>query len=128
MLAGFEQETAPLNEIELLASEVIAKSMRMHHVGREKAVTGQHICDALARYNEIYRDGKGRPYLNGTRVRKIVNFLRVNGICPFLIASAKGYYISTDTEEIKEYINSLRERANAINAVANTMSAYVCAK
>ena len=133
MITGFEQETAPLNEIELRAAEIISYCLNKGHVGNTKAVTAQHICNALAQQDARFRTEGGKPYLNGARVRKIMNHLRTSKICPRLIANSKGYYISNDHNEITEYIISLRARAAAINAVADAMSAampdgYVQAK
>lgn len=124
MIFGFEQETAPLNDVEKSAAQVIATCMQQAHVGAERAVTAQHICNALANWPQ-YRDAKGRPYLNGARIRKIVNHIRLTGACPGLLANSKGYYVSTDREEVQAYIDSLKERANAIYAVANKMQAVL---
>lgn len=121
MITGFELETAPLNEKEQTAARIIAECLQLHHVGSRKAVTAQHICNSLAKFSEVFRDAKGRPYLNGARVRKIVNFIRTTGQCPRLIASSKGYYVSNDRREITEYITGLRARAQAIEAVAKAM-------
>lgn len=125
MLTGFEQETAPLNAIELRAARIIAYCLITGHTGADKAVTAQHICNAMAKQSAEFRDEKGRPYLNGARIRKIVNHLRVTGACPRLIASSKGYYISNDRQEITEYIQSLYARAEAILAVAKQMQTTI---
>ena len=121
MINGFENETAPLNETEQTAARIISECLQLHHVGSHKAVTGQYIANSLAKFSEVFRDAKGRPYLNGARVRKIVNFIRTTGQCPRLIASSKGYYVSNDRREITEYITGLRARAQAIEAVAKAM-------
>lgn len=123
MITGFEQETAPLNEVELYAAKIIDCCLKRGHIGQEHAVTADHIGKSLAAQNMAFRDAKGRPYLTGARIRKIVNYLRTSRICPRLIASAKGYYISNNPEELTEYITSLRQRASAIQAVADAMSA-----
>lgn len=121
MLFGFEEQTAPLNDIELKAAGVIADCLQNHHVGKERAVTATHIGNSLAKYDTIYRDAKGRAYLTGPRLRKIINYIRTQGLCHRLIASSNGYYISNNSNELAEYVKSLRERANAINAVADKL-------
>lgn len=121
MITDFEEYTAPLNDIELHAAQIIARCLNISHIGKEKAVTAQHICNSLAQYDMEFRDAKGRPYLNGARIRKIVNHLRMTGTCPTLLASSKGYYISTNREEIAGYIDGLIARASAINGVAAAM-------
>ena len=126
MINGFEQETAPLNDIELCAAETIARSLKANHIGADKAITADYMCKAMAQF-PIFRTPNGKPYLNGARIRKIVNHIRLTGMCPNLIASSKGYYVSEDKSEILEYVNGLRERANAINQVACILAkqAYV---
>lgn len=121
MLFGFEEQTQPLNDIELNAADVIARCLHNHHVGRDKAVTGEQIGRALAGWNGKFKTANNTPYLNGARVRKIINHIRTNGWCPRLIASSKGYYVSDDNEEMKQYVQSLRARANAINAIADKL-------
>jgi len=123
MIFGFENETAPLNDIEKKAAKIIAGQMVQWHTGSDKSVTAQQISNGMAQCFADFRDGNGRPYLNGARVRKIVNYIRTSGLCPRLIASSKGYYVSNDRNELNEYITGLYARANAIKAVANAMEA-----
>lgn len=120
MITGFEIETAPLNDIEMDAAGLIAHYMQQGHIGIERAVTGQTIAEGMARNYAKFRDTKGRPYLTGARIRKIMNYIRMYKY-PFILASSKGYYISTDKSEIEEYAASLRARAKAIEAVANRL-------
>ena len=120
MLFGFEEQTQPLNDIELHAASAIAECLRNHHVGKERAVTGEQIGRGMARY-EQYRTADDKPYLTGARVRKIINHIRFAGWCPRLIASSNGYYVSNDDEELKQYVQSLRARAKAIYAVADKL-------
>ena len=120
MIYGFENETAPLNNIELQAAAIIRDCLINFHVGAKRAVTAEQIARGMANM-ELFRDKNSNPYLNGARIRKIVNHLRITGACPRLIASSKGYYVSNDREEITEYIQSLYARAEAILAVAKQM-------
>lgn len=52
-----------------------------------------------------------------SRVRKVINFIRNNGIIPCLIATSKGYYIATDAKEITDYEDSLKGRESAIRRI-----------
>ena len=58
------------------------------------------------------------------RLRKIVNFIRAEGILP-LIATSNGYYCSNDKEEIKNQIESLTQRADAIMSSANGLNKFI---
>jgi hypothetical protein len=50
------------------------------------------------------------------RVRKIVQFLRTNGL-PNIIATSNGYFYSEDTKEIEAWIISLKQREAAIRDI-----------
>lgn len=52
-----------------------------------------------------------------SRMRKIINYIRNNGIIPCLIATGKGYYIATDAQEITDYEDSLKGRESAIRKI-----------
>lgn len=122
MLFGFENETAALTPLEEKAAETIARCLQAH-IGVEQAITGEKIGTAMALHDAAYRDAKGRPSLTGARLRKIVNHIRVKRMCKNLIANSKGYYVSNDPQEIRDYVRGLRLRAQAIGAVADS---YEC--
>lgn len=112
MLSGFELITADLNEYEKdVLLPVMAKCLERKH-GKEKAITNRVMCEKMAESG--YDIGE-------TRVRKIINYIRVMDLVPCLVATAKGYYVSEDEREIKKYIGSLKDRAAAILAVADSL-------
>jgi hypothetical protein len=47
------------------------------------------------------------------RLRKIINYYRVNSILP-VISNSNGYYVSYDPDEIEEMVQSLTQRAGSI--------------
>ena len=47
------------------------------------------------------------------RLRKIVNYIRTNGLIP-LIATSSGYYVDYSPEVIESQIKSLKERSSSI--------------
>lgn len=113
MLHGFEQITADLNEYERhVLLPIMAKCLERKN-GKEKAVTNREMCEKMAENGYEISD---------TRVRKIINYIRVMDLVPCLIATAKGYYVSKDEREIKRYIASLNDRAAAIMAVADSLT------
>jgi hypothetical protein len=79
--------------------------------GKENAVTNRKLVNLLTAMGHDVCE---------PRIRKMINQIRLNGIVKNLLATSKGYYITTDHEEIKNYVKSLRERASAINAIADT--------
>lgn len=51
------------------------------------------------------------------RLRKLVNYIRNNGILP-VISGPTGYYVSTDPSEIISMAKSMEDRADSIRAAA----------
>ena len=112
MINGFEMETAPLNEKEeSLLPFVIA--LLETHKGKAKAITNKTIS-----YNILVQKYEK---IDGPRIRKIINHIRTNNLISCLMASNNGYYVTDDPEEIKDYIRSLKGRAEAILAVVEAM-------
>lgn len=104
MVTGFEEITVELSEeeIELAYKVAIGFSFRK---GKEKAITN----------SEIVKSMKAKGYkVNDTRIRKIIQYIRVNYLVRNLVASSKGYYVETDPREIAKYKQSLRERIQSM--------------
>ena len=108
MLKGFEVQTEPLTEYEeneLLPIIILGFTDKQ---GKEKAVTNSHICKRL----------KSQGYkIDSARLRKIINHIRVKNLVIGLMATSNGYYIADTKNELKDYIESLKGRENAIKAV-----------
>lgn len=119
IITNFDNETSPLNNLEKEAATLIAKCLISHHSGEDKAVTGEAIGKGMANSYPKFVTANGKPYLNGARIRKIVNYLRTDGGVPFIIATSKGYYVASNAQQIRDSIRSLRERAKAIQHVAD---------
>ena len=61
-----------------------------------------HICDSM-------------------KVRRVVNYIRVNAIIPCLAANNKGYFVASNDREITDTIYSLEGRVDAIQEVINAL-------
>jgi hypothetical protein len=112
MIQGFNQQTEPLTDYERdTLLPVICRGLA-NKFGEKKAITSTTITRAM----------KGAGYqLTEARLRKIINHIRINGMIRWLIATSKGYYIATSVDEMRQYIESLRGRENAIRAVRESM-------
>jgi len=108
MLNGFSEQTKPLSDYEKnsLVPRIVTGMRKI--VGRERAITNAEIVARLKK--EGYK-------LSEARVRKIINYIRVNGIIERLIATSEGYYIANTDQEVRDYIESLKGREEAIRAV-----------
>lgn len=115
MLPGFEDITDDLTEYEQTVLLPVFVRCLAKKIGPGCAVTNAQICRGM----------KAKGYnTNGPRVRKIINHLRRHNLVKGLLASSKGYYISTDPSEVSRYIESLDGREAEIRRVKQTMIDY----
>ena len=112
MINGFNDQTKELNEYERNTLLPIIISGLQRKVGIENAITSKEIESKLRL--------KGHE-VRGARLRKIINFIRINGLIDCLMASSKGYWIEDDKDIILKYINSLEQRAESIRYVAECL-------
>jgi len=76
--------------------------------------------EIVARFNERNIGLK----LSAVRLRKLVNYIRSNSLLP-LIATSKGYYVSTNKNVIASQIKSLEQRANSIMNCAYGLKVFI---
>lgn len=112
MVSGFEKQTADLDEYERTELLPIMVKCLKRHIGKENIITNETMCTRLKEFG--YQ-------ISGVRLRKIVNYIRVKGLVQCLIATGKGYYVTTDAGEMYDYIRSLAGRIEAITAVKEAM-------
>lgn len=107
MIRNFFRETDMLSSFE--ESDILPKIVEIlsQCKGAGHTVTNKAI---IKEYGVI-------GYDNEARVRKIINYIRNNGIIPCLIASSKGYHVAMDAKEITDYEESLRGRESAIRKI-----------
>ena len=112
MIQGFEKETAPLNDYEMdVLLPVIVRGLLLR-VGKSRRVSSTAIIDGMT----------GAKYrLDGPRLRKIINFIRMNDIIVGLVSDGKGYYVATTASEIDECIASLQGRVDATQAIIRAL-------
>lgn len=111
MITNFENYTFELNNYEkdILLPKII-QGLCVRH-GKNKAISNKQACNKMRQMG---------LKISPARFRKIIQYIRLNGLIQNLLASSKGYYISTNKIEREKYINSLNER---INSLQNTMYA-----
>ena len=112
MVSGFEKQTADLDDYERTELLPIMVKCLNRHIGKENIITNETMCTRLKEFG--YQ-------ISSVRLRKIVNYIRVKGLVQCLIATGKGYYVTTDAGEMKDYIRSLSGRIEAITAVKEAM-------
>lgn len=116
MIKGHETET-----FELTAEELkLAKELKRHFEAKtkENPVKASTIVEGV---NNTYKLEKK---FNDVRLRKIINFYRVNGILP-IISNSKGYFVSYDIQDINFMVESLEQRAFSIFNSANGLRKFL---
>lgn len=107
MIKGFEQQTCELSDYEINTLLKPIKRGLETKIGKSKSITNAEIINAMKFHG--YK-------ISSVRLRKIINYIRVNDIVPLLIANGKdGYYIATEKKEVLDYIESLKQREKAIS-------------
>jgi hypothetical protein len=107
MLKNFEKITVELTPIELEYVEFLGQWF-MANQGKKNTLKNGDIANLI---NRMFSKNIPEP-----RVRKIVQFLRTNGL-PNIIATSNGYFYSEDTKEIEAWIISLKQREAAIRDI-----------
>ena len=111
MIINFEHHTKEISQNEKTYMRYILSRLSQN-IGEQSAAKSGDICAAVSkRFNIDFK---------GARLRKIINYARRNYLTLYPIASTqKGYFIEKDPEKIKLFIESMRQRAREINAVAD---------
>jgi glutamyl/glutaminyl-tRNA synthetase len=111
MLKTFEDFTVELNGDEEKFVGIIAKRFELKR-GKENIVTAEQIIEGLAtHYGVRFKE---------SRVRKMIQFIRLNNLVPGLVANSKGYFVTETPQELEDWIESLRSRENAIRHIRET--------
>ena len=106
MINNFEDITYELTEDELNIVPLIIKGIAQRK-GKDYAVSGKKICEKMN--------------LESARLRKIINYIRVNGLIYGLCSCNKGYFMASTLTELEECIISLRQRVASQVKVLNAL-------
>lgn len=116
MITNFEEITKPLTEEE---KTILIKIYNLlEHRSKELPIKAPDL--VLLVRKETYLKRK----FTEPRLRKIINFIRGNGILP-VIGTSRGYYCSYNTEEILKEMQSLEERSDAIQFAKNGLRIFL---
>lgn len=116
MITGFEDQTEDLTKAELELVPIFVNGLN------KKRSKANAITNAQIRKSLLTRDIR----IADSRVRKIINHIRLRGLTDgVVIATGKGYYVTRDVLEISNYIDSLTERIEAIQAIRDNIQFYL---
>jgi hypothetical protein len=112
MITGFEEHTSELTAEEMEILNIVIHGFRQYK--KTNPIKSELIVTRMNQYLQLHGY---KIKMTGPRLRKMVNYIRSNGLIP-LIANSQGYFTSDCKQTIIEQITSLQERANSIeNAV-----------
>jgi hypothetical protein len=74
--------------------------------------------------NQYLQNNGYKIKMTGVRLRKMVNYIRSNGLIP-LIANSQGYFTTDCKLTIQQQIISLQERANSIERCAQGLKKFL---
>ena len=106
MIKGFEKQTHELTAEELKIVPTVIKGLS-NKIGKDNAVTGSIICEALK--------------ITGPRLRKMINHIRTTNQLPALCSSSNGYFVANNKYELQDCIISLKQRIKAQVEVLNAL-------
>ena len=118
MVTNFEEQTERLNDIEMAAIPIFKKCFEEGHVGARNRISAREICEKMASLPQ-FRKSDGRPLLTDVRVRKIINYIRMNDIIPMLCGDNRGYYVAETEQEVRDFIRSMRDRTSSMILVTD---------
>lgn len=108
MIKTFEEHTVELSPDEQKFVGVIVQRFNTKK-GKQHIVTADGIIDGLkTHFNIEFKE---------SRVRKMIQYIRLNNLVVGLIATSKGYFVADSIEEIEDWIDSLKSRENAIRSI-----------
>lgn len=120
MITNFEDYTATLTTYERDMLVPLLAAYLKTRVGAKYAVRNKEMCRMFTE--------KGYQGLTEARVRKCINYIRINGLVPHLIANSRGYFCATSIEQVETYIESLDQRAKAIWAMRSALNRELSGK
>jgi hypothetical protein len=116
MIKNFEEFTIELTPTEHRLIPMMVDRFKMKR-GIEHIVTAETM---IAKIHEAFG-----VKLKDTRIRKIIQFIRVNNMVPGLIATSRGYYTAETIDEINDWIESLKAREAAIRHIREVAQHHV---
>lgn len=119
MITNFEEYTAQLTDYERDMLVPMLANFLKSRVGAKNAIRNKEVCRIFSEHG--YK-------LTEARVRKCINFIRIHGLVPHLIANSHGYFCATSVAQVETYITSLDERAKAIWAMRSALQNQLSGK
>lgn len=119
MVKNFEDQTQPLTERELKILPWLIKGLSNR--SKSNPIMSGGIVEGM---NILLLKHGMKASFSDVKLRKMTNHIRRNGLLP-LIATSRGYYCSTEPQEVRSQIDSLNERARSLMECAKGMEKFL---
>jgi hypothetical protein len=119
MITGFEEHTSELTAEEMEILNIVIHGFRQYK--KNNPIKSELI---VTRMNQYLQNNGYKIKMTGVRLRKMVNYIRSNGLIP-LIANSQGYFTTDCKLTIQQQIISLQERANSIERCAQGLKKFL---
>ena len=106
-MKNFEEITHEITDEEKQIAEDLCQILKKK-TGKNNALTNKDL--------RLHLEVSFNKHVTGPRLRKVIQFIRLNGLLNGLIATSSGYWITEDPEELNSWIESMKERENAVRA------------
>lgn len=103
---GVEKVLGDFTDEDRRLAERIGAWLLQHHDG--EALYSAEICKQFD--------------INDRKLRKMISYLRFSNRVKYIISTARGYKVTRDEAEVRDFIEYMRARASATAAIANVMS------
>lgn len=116
MVTDFEDQTHELTDYELnvLVPRMVAGFRS--RVGSKKAITSTKAMKQMK---------ESGLKIDPARFRKVVNYIRTNGLVFNLVATGKGYHVAENELECRRFMESLKQRIQSITMVYDAMESQL---
>lgn len=109
-------EKFSLTDSETHTAGLIAKSLSLRHVGRSNAIAKEEIIAKLKEKSiEITKE----------KLSEMIQYIRVNNLCGCVLELTCGYFISTDNEELGNYLVLLKEKSAELLRVKKALEQQI---
>lgn len=106
-ITGFEDITHELTEFELESLVPFLMEVLQDHRGKGNPINSAKF------QNLIYK--RFQKSVAKPRIRKVVEYLRHSDSIEFVCAGRFGYYIPVSADEVKQWLETMRQKRNAIS-------------
>lgn len=102
MIKGFEDITTDIKPHEIAIAPFIADAFRKRQPGKKNAASNKQIREAVFKHTGTK--------LDSIRIRRIVQYIRVNAMVIRICSSSNGYFVAANDKEWEDWKESMRQR------------------